>query len=87
VPRIDEAMAALRVKSATLDGERVMCDDNRAYVTSQKSVSPSHGENRGSSRLGSANDFKVLVKFNGSGDPLYGKCTAWTVPLFWLAGE
>ena len=38
--------------------------------------SPSHGENRGSSPLGSASDFNELVKISGEGEMLYGKCTA-----------
>jgi hypothetical protein len=37
--------------------------------------------------LGSAIDFKALVKIAEKGEMLYGKCTAWTVPPVWFAGE
>jgi len=53
-----------------------MLERVRRAQSSSASTSPSHGENRGSSPLGSANDFKALVKTSEEGEMLYGKCTA-----------
>jgi hypothetical protein len=46
-------------KRQTIQSYTVMSMDKRRHV--ETSARPSHGENRGSSPLGSANDFKGLA--------------------------
>jgi hypothetical protein len=48
-----------------------------AAVRRRLSTEPSHGENRGSSPLGSANDFNVLFRNEMILILLYGKYTEW----------
>jgi hypothetical protein len=42
-------------------------------------TSPSHGENRGSSPLGSANKIKYLIDISGARFGSYGKSTEWMI--------